>query len=677
MGASAPAPPPVRARIVRLRSGPVRAAALLALGFVLVRLVYQALFRGLDRGGRVLVDLPDYRLPDPVDHVVLLGPITSQGVTTAIVSALPIAAIILAFGVLNGVVDLAAVCARASRGGPLRSVAQALVIAWATFPGLVRSTGDVRRARRLRGERGAASLLVPVMERTVERAVALGASMEVRGFASSPAAARVDRSADAAPAVELADVTMAHDGGWTLRADLTLQRGALVLLTGPTGSGKSTLLRALGGLHTAVDGGTLTGEARVLGIAREAAAHVTAPLVGVVPQHPRLSFVAETVAAEIAFASAVQGASDAEVDARVARAAQRFGLVPLLATPTAQLSAGQAHLVALAAATAHDPALLLVDEPLADLDRASRTRVVAALRELADDGTTVLVAEHRVAALREVADVVLVVVADEGGARVVVAGDDAVVVGPDGADVPGAPAGRGRAAGEPVLRTRDVTIAVGDRVLLREVTLEVAAGDIVAVTGDVGSGKTTLLNRLALPPRGTVAVAGTDVATLRRRPRLRALALVPDASDDLLFRLTVAEECARADRRAGVSVGGTLARFLAFAGLVDGDGPASDVAARHPRDLSVGQRRLLVLAVQLAAAPRVLLVDEPSRGLDPVAAAAVRQALRTTAERGTAVVIATHDAAFTALADRVLAFEDARLVPRIEPAPVPVVEARR
>jgi len=151
---------------------------------------------------------------------------------------------------------------------------------------------------------------------------------------------------------------------------------------------------------------------------------------------------------------------------------------------------------------------------------------------------------------------------------------------------------------------------------------------------------------------------------------------VPDASDDLLFRLTVAEECARADRRAGVAVGGTLARFLLFAGLPDDDGPASDVAARHPRDLSVGQRRLLVLAVQLAATPQVLLVDEPSRGLDPAAAAAVRQALRTTAEAGTAVVIATHDAAFTALADRVLAIEGARLVPRAVPALESVAEVR-
>ncbi|GMA31928.1 hypothetical protein GCM10025875_19200 [Litorihabitans aurantiacus] len=636
----------------------MRAAALLALAFVLLRLLYQGLFRGLDRGGVVLADLPSWRLPHPIDHVVLLGPVTSQGIQAAIVSALPVAGIILGFGVLNAVVDLSAACARASRGGPLRSVAQALVIAWATFPGLVGSVTDVRRARRLRGERGAASLLVPVMERTVERAVALGASMEVRGFASVRSSSGV-ASPHPSPAVHLHGVTLGHDDAWHLRADLTLARGGLVLLTGPTGGGKSTLLRALSGLHTAVDGGSLAGRAHVLGLPRDLPPHATASLVGVVAQHPRRSFVAETVAAEIAFASAVQGADDAEVAARVARAATGLGITDLLGAACAHLSAGQSHLVAIAAAVAHDPVLLLVDEPLADLDLASRTRVVAALRDLAAGGTTVVVAEHRTDALREVADVVLRVEEGDGGARVVREGAGGAPADAPSPPAPSTtPAPRSPTTHPLVLHVADLTLAVGGRTLLTGGALDVAAGEIVAVGGDVGSGKTTLLNRLALSGRatpGTIEVGGVAVAALRRRARLRALALVPDASDDLLFRLTVAEECARADRRAGADGGATLTRFLAFAGVAPG------VADRHPRDLSVGQRRLLVLAVQLAAAPRVLAVDEPSRGLDPVAAAAVREALRAAAEAGAAVVIATHDAAFLDLADRVLVLADGRL----------------
>lgn len=675
--------------LLRLRPEPLGAAAALAAAFVVLRVVYRGLFGGLDRGGTLLLDLPSWRLPPPIDHVIVLGPITSGGLTTAVTGAVPIAAVILGFGVVNAILDVPALCARLSHGGPLRSVGQALVIAWAAFPGLVRSVGDVRRARRLRGERGVASLLVPVMERTVERAVALGASMEVRGFAASAGsgdaavAARASEASGApgepaGPAVELVDVAISHTSGWAVTGDLTLPRGGLVLLAGPTGSGKSTLLRAISGLHQHVDGGRVTGTIRVLGIDRGRPPHATAPLVGVVPQQPRLSFVAETVLAEIAFAGQVQGARNArgraEADRRAAAAADRFGVADLLTARTADLSAGQAHLVALASAVAHQPALLLVDEPLADLDEAARHRVVAALVRLAADGVTVIVAEHRGAQLRRHADVVVTLETDGAGARL--ASEDRAASTAD-ARVSHAPAeptdppppvavARDRPA---LLRVRGLDVDLSGTPVLRDVSLDVAAGEVVAITGEVGSGKTTLLGAVALPRRGTVEVDGQDLARLGRRTRLRHAALVPDASDDLLFRLTVAEECARADRVARATAGSTAARFLGFLGVVeltDPDHPASSLLVRHPRDLSVGQRRLLVLAVQLAAEPRVLLVDEPSRGLDPNATHAVRQALMTTAAAGTAVVLATHDAGFAALADRVLRLDGGALTDRLD-----------
>ncbi|PWD50171.1 hypothetical protein C8046_05310 [Serinibacter arcticus] len=646
---------------MRFRLAPLRAAAILAAAFVAARVVYRGLFDGLDRDGTLLLDLPAYRLPEPVDHVVLLGPITTGGVATAVVSALPIAAVIAAFGLLNAVLDVPALCARLSRGGPLRSVGQALVIAWATFPGLVRSVTDVRRARRLRGERGAASLLVPVMERTVERAVTLGASMEVRGFAGDAATAAV--AVPGAPAVELHDASFGHDGDWRLRADLAVPAGRLVVLTGATGSGKSTLLRALSGLHQHADGGRSTGTVRVLGVDRAALPHTTAGLVGVVPQHPRLTFVAETVAAEIAFGCEVLGLDD--VDARVHDAAERLGVSALLEATPVDLSAGESHLVALAAAVAHGPQLLLVDEPLADLDAAARARVVAALTDLVADGRTVVVAEHRTAELEPHVSLRLVVEPEgDGGARVVVAGPAPAPASLVRAGTPSPPPTAPTSPRPPVLQARVLHLGFGERTLLRDGHVTVGAGEILAVTGDVGSGKTSLLGALALPTHAGVEVDGADVTRLRRRRRPRHLALVPDASDDLLFRLTVAEEAARADRLVRAAPGSTLARFLGFVGVTPNDDRASAgaLAARHPRDLSVGQRRLLVLAVQLAAAPSVLLVDEPGRGLDPDASVAVRTALLATAEAGTAVVLATHEAAFVALAHRTLALRDGSLV---------------
>jgi energy-coupling factor transport system ATP-binding protein len=141
---------------------------------------------------------------------------------------------------------------------------------------------------------------------------------------------------------------------------------------------------------------------------------------------------------------------------------------------------------------------------------------------------------------------------------------------------------------------------------------------------------------------GAVLVSGQDVHALRRRARRarrRAVALVPEAFDDLLFSTTVAQECCRADRRAGTT--GTARRFAAFLGRTE-----EELLGRHPRDLSAGERLCLVLAIQLAAEPRVLLVDEPTRGLDAAARALVGDALGAATASGAAVMVATHDRDF-------------------------------
>ena len=116
------------------RPGPLRAAAALAVGFVVVRVVYRVLFHGADGSGPVLLPLPSWRLPPPFAHVVLLGPVTTDGLVDAALSALPIAATILAFGLLNALVDLPRLFVRGARHGQLRGLARALAIAWATLP---------------------------------------------------------------------------------------------------------------------------------------------------------------------------------------------------------------------------------------------------------------------------------------------------------------------------------------------------------------------------------------------------------------------------------------------------------------------------------------------------------------------------------------------------------------
>ena len=391
----------------RFRTAPLKTAAILAAGFILLRIAYRALFNGLNGAGVLLLDVPAVRLPPPFAHVALFGPVTTGGLQTAVLSALPIALVILAFGALNAVVDVSRLFARGARSGPLRGLSRALVIAWATFPALTDAVASVRVARRLRAERGTASLLVPLFERTVERAVAVAATMEVRGFAATRPAAGVCEKP-----VVLRGVGIGYDGRRMLRdLDLDLTTGTLTVIAGPTGCGKTTLLHALSGLLTHVDGGEVDGRVEVGGVDRLAVApRDTAGFVGVVLQQPRLGFASETVADEIGFALDVRGVASVIVAARVTEVAEHVGIAHLVGRDIRSLSAGEATLVAIAAAIVERPTVLLVDEPLADLDLEARARIVGLLAGLAHDaGVCVVVAEHRVGELAGVADAVLTV----------------------------------------------------------------------------------------------------------------------------------------------------------------------------------------------------------------------------------------------------------------------------
>jgi energy-coupling factor transport system ATP-binding protein len=194
--------------------------------------------------------------------------------------------------------------------------------------------------------------------------------------------------------------------------------------------------------------------------------------------------------------------------------------------------------------------------------------------------------------------------------------------------------------GGDIARVDGLTVTMGDTTIVDDAALTLRAGELVALQGPNGAGKSTLLDAMARPrTAGAVLVSGQDVHALRRRARRRAVALVPEAFDDLLFSTTVVQECRRADRRAGTT--GTARRFAAFLGRTE-----DELLGRHPRDLSAGERLCLVLAIQLAAEPHVLLVDEPTRGLDAAARTLVGDALGAATASGAAVMVATHDRDF-------------------------------
>ncbi|RZU65568.1 energy-coupling factor transporter ATP-binding protein EcfA2 [Microterricola gilva] len=621
---------------MRFHAAPLRTAAIVAAVFVATRVVYRVVFGGASGGGILLLDLPSIPLAGPFAHVSLFGPVTTGGLWNAAVSALPFAAVILAFGVLSAVVDMRRLFVRGSTRGPLRAISRSLVIAWSTAPALAHAVRRVRRAAALRGERGAAALLVPVFEQTIERALGLAASMEVRGFASTHPAV-----ADATvPLVAMTDVALGHarDRAEILNSlTLTLDAGTLTVLTGPTGSGKSSLLRSIDGLFQHFDGGHQRGRITVAGIDRASTPpRDTATVVGSVAQNVRIGFAAETVREEIGFAHAVRGLPAVVVAERVAEVARSLGIEGLLDRDITALSTGEATLVAIAAAVSGRPALLLVDEPLAELDDAARDTVCRTLDALAHEhGLAVVVAEHHSAPLAPFADRWLTL---DGGRAIGSAQP------PEPALVEGAAPPTNGAARHPLAELRGLTVSHGAAAIVRDARLGLGTGELVALAGRNGAGKSSLLLAMAMPAAaGHVFVRGDDVATLPARARRSHVALVPERVDELFFHTTVAAECLRADRvdrpdRPTVET---------FAALLGGDLDLEALLLQHPRDLSAGQQLCLALAIQLAPAPALLLVDEPSRGLDERSRALVGAALRTAAGSGDrAVLIATHDADF-------------------------------
>jgi len=213
--------------------------------------------------------------------------------------------------------------------------------------------------------------------------------------------------------------------------------------------------------------------------------------------------------------------------------------------------------------------------------------------------------------------------------------------------------------GDAALRATAVTVRYGTSAAVDDVTLApLRAGEVTALMGRNGAGKSSLLWALqGTGPRtaGRVDVGGRDPRDLGADARRRAVGLVPQTPADLLYLSTVGEECTQGDREAGASAGtcrGLLDRVV--------PGVPDDT---HPRDLSEGQRLALVLAIQLTARPAVLLLDEPTRGLDYPAKAALARLLRELADDGMSVLLSTHDVEFVAeSADRVVMMAEGEVV---------------
>ncbi|RLV08519.1 cobalt ABC transporter ATP-binding protein [Streptomyces griseocarneus] len=477
--------------------------------------------------------------------------------------------------------------------------------------------------------------------------------------------------------------------------DLTVPEGELCLLVGPSGVGKSTLLGTVSGLVPHFTGGTLRGRVTVAG--RDTRTHrprELADVVGTVGQDPLAHFVTDTVEDELAYGMESLGVAPAVMRRRVEETLDLLGLAGLRDRPLATLSGGQQQRVAIGSVLTTHPKVLVLDEPTSALDPGAAEEVLAVLQRLVHDlGTTVLMAEHRLERVVQYADQVILL---PGPGEAPVTGTPAGMMAISPVRPPVVSLGRlagwsplplsvrdarrraaslkerlpeteaalpkprresGKAGSEPAEVTH-LSVRHGRTAALRDITLTAAPGEIIAVMGRNGAGKSTLLRSLVgmhRPNGGSVRVGGVTPHRTAPAELLRHVGLVPQEPRDLLYADTVGAECAAADEDAGAEPGTCRALVSELLpGVPD---------ATHPRDLSEGQRLALALAVVLAARPPLLLLDEPTRGLDYAAKERLVEILRGLAAEGHAIVMATHDVELAAeLAHRVVVIAEGEVV---------------
>ena len=460
--------------------------------------------------------------------------------------------------------------------------------------------------------------------------------------------------------------------------DLSADAGSLTLVCGASGCGKSTLMKALTGLVPQMTPGELDGVVRINGRSlADVALTDVGHLCSSVFQNPRTQFFCDTVAEELAFCGENYGRERATLRQQSERAAKLMGISHLLERKLTTLSGGQLQKVALACALASGAPVLLADEPTSNLDPAAISEVRAALKVLKEQGLTIVVVEHRLHFLRGLADQVLLMESGRvtrrwNGAEFFSMGQaqrrslglrTLVDPGPPETWVGQVQAGRqkkqagrqekqaGRQENREAtpsqvrLSCRGLSFAYGASPVFEGLDADFPAGQITCIAGANGVGKTTLVRvlcGLAAPSSGSISLDGVPAS---RKTRRSACALVMQDTGRQLFSDTLAGELTIGASHASGQSGEQL--------LADFD--LANLGERHPLSLSGGQKQRLVIAAARATGRPIVILDEPTSGVDARHLDSITATLRRIADEGAAVVVVTHDGEFAAAcADRLI-----------------------
>lgn len=465
--------------------------------------------------------------------------------------------------------------------------------------------------------------------------------------------------------------------------DLEIHAGEFVVVAGPSGSGKSTLLRAANGIVPHLTGGSFRGTVTVAGRStREHEPRNLADVVGFVHQDPEAQFVVDHVESDIAFVLENLGHDGTAMRRRVEEVLDALAIAHLRDRDASTLSGGERQRVAIAGAIAASPSLLVLDEPTSQLDPQGADDVLGALTRLNNElGTTIVVAEHRLERAAPLADRAILVRASsihadgspaevlsmyEGAPTVALLGQAlgwtplpltvkaALACARDSnREAPGIPSAASSTAridtttGEAIVTATKLTVRFDGRTALNDTSITLHEGEIVALLGRNGSGKSTLLRTLAGLQRAHTGAVNTT----------SRVAYVPQDPSSLFSASTVRNEVVETLRLLNrrhdlVSADAWLERLS-----------LTDLAHRHPRSLSGGERQRLAIAVVAVGGAPVLLLDEPTRGMDAPSRSALEHAIVEHSTDGGVTVLATHDVELAArVAHRVIVIGDGEIV---------------
>ena len=458
------------------------------------------------------------------------------------------------------------------------------------------------------------------------------------------------------------------------KLNFEIGEGEFVLLIGETGIGKSSVLRLINGLVPHHTGGILAGSVEVGGIStRTVRPGQLAELIGIVGQNPINGFVTDIVEDELAFSMEALNLPEETMRKRIEEVLDLLSLNQIRNRKIATLSGGEQQRVAIAATMVLHPKILVLDEPTSALDPVAAEEVLAILQRLVHDlGITVIIAEHRLERVIGYVDSVIEISAN-GQTRIGKPEEilkDSKIAPPivklaralklpqislsvrdlrknteairnNGKELEVTPEVYGRN----LIETENLSVAYENNIALQPINLKIKAGEIIALMGRNGAGKSSLIKALL-----NVASYKGNINNFAKR-----IGYIPQDANDLLYHQSVTAECEQTDRDNGLKSGTT-------ASLLEELAPTVKLNS-HPRDLSEGQRLALVLAIVLAPKPDLLVLDEPTRGLDYESKSLLIRLLTESATNGAAVFIATHDVELVAeLASRIIILAEGELV---------------